>query len=72
LDDVPPRELATLVAAVALDRGWDDEEGLFRAVMSRLGLHRLTSNVDARLKSVLALARSLAVDSPDFAPADIE
>jgi very-short-patch-repair endonuclease len=57
LEQVPPRELAALLAEAAEKHGWDSNETLFRAVLGRLGLHRLTTNVAARLLAVLPIAR---------------
>jgi very-short-patch-repair endonuclease len=59
LDDVPPRELATIMAELADRRGWDDEEALFRAVLARLGLKKLTKHVRDVLSAVLGFARTL-------------
>lgn len=62
LEQVPPRELAALVVQAADEHGWDNNETLFRAVLARLGLHRLTTNVEARLLSVLPIARGDEAD----------
>ncbi|UOZ04800.1 AAA domain-containing protein [Amycolatopsis sp. WQ 127309] len=59
LDDVPPRELATIMAELAGRQGWDDEEALFRAVLARLGLKKPTKHVRDVLSAVLRLARTL-------------
>ncbi len=58
LDDVPPRELAALMAGIARQQGWADEEMLFRSVLEHLGLKRLTGNVRHRLSGLVELARS--------------
>ncbi|QFU88954.1 AAA domain-containing protein [Amycolatopsis sp. YIM 10] len=62
LDDVPPRELATLIAEAAGRHGWADEEALFRTVLESLGLKRLTRNVHDRLSSLVELARTHVPD----------
>jgi very-short-patch-repair endonuclease len=59
LDDVPPRELATVMAASADRHGWGDEEVLFRAVLARFGLKKLTKHGRDVLSAVLGLARTL-------------
>ncbi|AXB48374.1 hypothetical protein A4R43_09275 [Amycolatopsis albispora] len=63
LGDVPPRELATLIADTAEHHGWADEETLFRAVLESLGLKRLTRNVHDRLSGLVELARAHASDT---------
>ena len=55
-EQVPPRELAALLAQAAELHGWDNDKVLFRTVLTELGLHRLTANVEARLHMVLRLA----------------
>lgn len=55
-DQVPPRELVALLSQAADLHGWDNDEILFRTVLTVLGLHRLTANVEARLRRVLPLA----------------
>ena len=57
LDQVPPRELAELLRRAAEDHGWENKETLFRAVLARLGLQRLTTNVESLLTSTLVLAK---------------
>jgi very-short-patch-repair endonuclease len=57
LDHVPPAELSELLRQAAEEHGWDNEETLFRAVLGRLGLHRLTANVEQVLTSALTLTR---------------
>lgn len=59
LADVPPRELATVMAEVAVGIGWADEEALFRAVLDKLDLKRLTKNVQTTLSDVLPLAQTI-------------
>lgn len=56
LDQVPPRELAALMSEVAATVGWADEELLFRGVLDRYGLRRLTSNGVVQLRRVRPLA----------------
>lgn len=56
LDQVPPRELAALMREVAATVGWADEELLFRGVLDRYGLRRLTSNGMVQLRRVRPLA----------------
>ena len=69
LEQVPPRELADLIDQAATEHGWDNNETLFRSVLARLGLHRLTTNVEARLLSVLPIARGETGDDLlDFEP----
>ena len=58
LDHVPPAELADLLSQAAAQHGWDHDETLYRTVLERLGLRRLTSNVEATLASALQLART--------------
>lgn len=58
LDQVPPRELAALLGNVAATVGWADEEALFRAVLDRYGLRRLTSNATTQLRRVRPLAEA--------------
>jgi very-short-patch-repair endonuclease len=58
-EHIPPRELATLIAALAVQHGWDHEEALWRATLDALGLKRLTTNVTARLTEVMPLARQI-------------
>ena len=57
-DEIPPAELSALLASAADRYGWDNEETLFRAVLDRLGLKRLTTGVHERLREVLPLARN--------------
>ncbi|PVY95895.1 AAA domain-containing protein [Actinomycetospora cinnamomea] len=53
-DDIPPRELAHLIYRVQQD-GLEDEQQLFREVLNRYGLKRLTPNVTARLKAARSI-----------------
>ncbi len=61
LDEVPPSELAALIADTAemLPSGWDNTEALYRAALGRLGLVRMTTGVTAKLDE----ARQLAQDA---------
>lgn len=59
LDHVPPAELAELLRQAAMTQGWVNPEALYRDVLARLGLVRLTTNVEEVLASCLALAKSL-------------
>jgi hypothetical protein len=45
-----------VIARVADEIGWDDEEAVCRATLEQLGLKRLTANVHERFKTVLPLA----------------
>ena len=56
LSEVPISELAALLADAAEVFGGDDRDRLFREALSRLGMHRLTT--EARR----ILARAFAVD----------
>ncbi|MFJ4657964.1 AAA domain-containing protein [Nocardia sp. NPDC088792] len=56
VEQVPPRELAEILAHFAVDHGWDDSSRLFRTVINALGQTRLTPNTLAALESVLPLA----------------
>lgn len=53
LEHIPPRELAALLEWAGETCGSDNNELLFRSTLDRLGLKRLTSNVQARLEAVL-------------------
>lgn len=55
LEDVPPLELATLLARVAEEYGSSDLEMLYRATLDRLGLRRLTPNVRQYFDAVRTL-----------------
>lgn len=57
LDHVPPTELADLLTQAALANGWEHDETLYREVLARLGLRRLTTHVEATLAAALRLAR---------------
>ncbi|WP_318531918.1 AAA domain-containing protein [Amycolatopsis eburnea] len=70
LDDVPPRELATVMREMAGREGWDNEEAVFRAVLARLGLKKLTKNVRQILASVVGLAQQLEAEEVAAAAED--
>lgn len=55
LDMVPPAELAHHLAEVGPADDWLTEEELFRGVLGRLGLKRLTENARAVLSSAMSL-----------------
>jgi very-short-patch-repair endonuclease len=57
LDTVPPAELAQHLADIAADDSSLSDEQLFRAVLDRLGLKRLTDNVRASLSVASELRR---------------
>lgn len=63
LDEVPPSELADLMSSTAagLPAGWDDREALYRTVLARLGLVRMTTGVASKLD----VARGLAEGSSE-------
>lgn len=64
LDEIPPAELAAVLRWVAGKHGWASEETLLREALGVLGLKRLTSNVNSRLRSVLPLARNTGREAP--------
>jgi hypothetical protein len=57
-EHVPPRELASVIARVADELGWDNEEAVYRATLEKFGLKRLTANVHERFRAMLPLAKS--------------
>ena len=61
LELVPPAELAHHLTDLSLGDDTQSEEELFRAVLDRLGLRRLTDNV----RAVLGGALGLAAQGPD-------
>ncbi|WP_084530034.1 AAA domain-containing protein [Nocardia crassostreae] len=61
IEQMPPRELAEIMAHHAETLGWDDRAALFRAVISAVGQTRLTENTIAMLALVLPLARQIGV-----------
>ncbi len=58
IEQVPPRELAEVMAHQAVRFGWRDRIGLFRAVIKEFGQTRLTGNTTAALERVVGLAQS--------------
>ncbi|GAA1971838.1 AAA domain-containing protein [Amycolatopsis minnesotensis] len=62
LDQMPPDELAAVMAIAADEDGWADDDRIFRATLDHLGLVRLTKQVREHLASVLALARRTQTD----------
>ncbi|MQY27998.1 AAA domain-containing protein [Nocardia aurantia] len=60
LDQVPPRELAEIMAVQAADYGWDDRDVLMRAVLEEVGQKQLTDLAIAALALVLPLAKQIA------------
>lgn len=52
LDEVPAGELIEHVRAEATRLGWDDEDVVFRTVLARLGLVRLTTSARAILEPI--------------------
>ena len=65
LELVPPAELAQHLTDLSLGDDTQSEEELFRAVLDRLGLRRLTDNVRAVLHGALGLAaQGREADSP--------
>ncbi|MGW5309848.1 AAA domain-containing protein [Nocardia thailandica] len=59
IGEVPPRELAEVMAYHAAKLGWSDHEAVFRAVINAFGQIRLTGRTTAALERVVGLARSL-------------
>ncbi len=60
IEQVPPRELAEIMANHAARQGWKDRASLFRSVINAIGQQRLTDNTIAALARVLPLAQRLA------------
>jgi very-short-patch-repair endonuclease len=56
LEDVPPEELAAVLAMAQADHGDHGDEALYRATLDLLGRKRLTANVLQRLREVHVLA----------------
>ncbi|GAA4991811.1 AAA domain-containing protein [Pseudonocardia tropica] len=54
-DQLPPAELAAVMADVADDIGWDDRTAVFRATIARYGLVQVGSAIRQRLTSVMRL-----------------
>ncbi|MFE6864488.1 AAA domain-containing protein [Nocardia sp. NPDC057668] len=61
VEQMPPRELAEIMASQAAVHGWSDRDALFRAAINVIGQIRLTENTITALALVLRLARGLAV-----------
>ncbi|PRX50856.1 AAA domain-containing protein [Prauserella shujinwangii] len=57
LDQVPPSELAAVMAMAAEECGWPDTEGVLRGTAQRLGVGRLTKQARELLDPILGLAR---------------
>ncbi|MFI0467727.1 AAA domain-containing protein [Saccharopolyspora sp. 5N102] len=55
LEEIPPLELATTIAAAAAKHGWSDEETVFKDALNRLGKKNLTKSARAALKTVQPL-----------------
>lgn len=58
VEQVPPRELAEVMAHHAESLGWSQQGALFRAVIKQFGQTRLTGNASAALERVVGLAQS--------------
>jgi hypothetical protein len=56
LELVPPAELAILLLDAAEAQGWTDEERVFRNVLDRLGIRRMTPNAIAHLQRIRSIA----------------
>jgi DNA polymerase III delta prime subunit len=54
LEQVPPQELAVVLSTAAKGMGWSDEEAVFRAVLEKYKLRRLTTNAIDHLRRVRA------------------
>jgi hypothetical protein len=65
LDLVPPGELAHHLTDLSLDEELQSEEELFRAVLDRLGLLRLTENARVVLTAASGL---ISADPESFSP----
>ncbi|GIJ17240.1 very short patch repair endonuclease [Micromonospora gifhornensis] len=62
LDEIPPEELATVMAAHASRLGWVNRESIFRATLETYGRRSLTEVATIRLTRVENLARKIAAD----------
>lgn len=58
IEQIPPRELAEVMAPYGQALGWTDQGSLFRAVIKAFGQVRLTGNATVALERVVELARS--------------
>ncbi len=70
-EQIPPRELADLIGRFYAN-GVEDEEQLFREVLSRYGLKRLTPNVAAQLRAVRAIDRGEPPHNQDQSQAHLD
>ncbi|MGJ7909026.1 AAA domain-containing protein [Actinopolyspora sp. H202] len=55
IEEIPPRELATVLEEQASLYGWLDEKRLFRAVLRRFGWRQLTAKSEQRLRTITPL-----------------
>ncbi|WP_017975243.1 AAA domain-containing protein [Actinopolyspora halophila] len=55
IEEIPPAELATVLAQQARQHGWQDEKRLFRAVLQRFGRRQLTAKAEQRLHTIKPL-----------------
>lgn len=55
---VPPAELAALMALAARDYGWEESDAIMRATLDLLGMRRFTRQIHEHLEPVLNFARS--------------
>ncbi|MFE2997343.1 AAA domain-containing protein [Nocardia sp. NPDC059246] len=62
VEQIPPLELAEVMAHQAERHGWSDRATLFRAVINAVGQTRLTDNTIAALALVVPLARRLGAN----------
>ncbi|MEU5408685.1 AAA domain-containing protein [Nocardia asteroides] len=58
IEQIPPRELAEVMAHNGQVLGWADQGSLFRAVIRAFGQVRLTGNATVALERVVGLARA--------------
>ncbi|MBM7489139.1 very-short-patch-repair endonuclease [Micromonospora luteifusca] len=63
LDEVPPAELAVVMAVHAEDLGWSNPEHVYRATLQTYGRKALTEVAAVRLAKVASLARALTDES---------
>ncbi|GAA1637015.1 hypothetical protein GCM10009828_076520 [Actinoplanes couchii] len=59
LDEVPPLELATVMAAHARLLGWSDPDAVYRATLQTYGRKLLTGAAAAPMAAAEELARSM-------------
>jgi hypothetical protein len=62
LDEIPPAELAMVIAVHAERLGWGNHEAVFRATLETYGRKSLTEVATTRLTKVEGLARQIADD----------